>query len=94
MPYRARVYWSNEDDCYIAEAMDLEHCAAHGDSPDDALSELRIAMHGWLESCRKWGDPIPPETPVEDVFPSSESNCIYLTPTASTARKGATWDVP
>jgi predicted RNase H-like HicB family nuclease len=46
--YAIIVYWSDEDALWIAEAPDLEPCAAHGRTPEEAVAELRVAMEGWL----------------------------------------------
>jgi predicted RNase H-like HicB family nuclease len=53
------VYWSDEDAVWIAEAPDLEPCAAHGNTPEQAVAELRVAMDLWLEVARETGQPIP-----------------------------------
>ena len=57
--YAIIVYWSDEDAVWIAEAPDLDPCAAHGDTPEQALAELRIAMELWLEVARERGLPVP-----------------------------------
>jgi predicted RNase H-like HicB family nuclease len=57
--YAIIVYWSDEDDVWIAEAPDLEPCAAHGNTPEQAVAELRVAMDLWLEVAREKGQPIP-----------------------------------
>jgi predicted RNase H-like HicB family nuclease len=50
---------SDEDGVWIAEAPDLKPCAAHGDTPEQAISELRTAMALWLEVAREEGWPLP-----------------------------------
>ena len=57
--YAIIVYWSNEDAVWIAEAPDLDPCAAHGDTPERALAELRVATELWLEVARERDLPIP-----------------------------------
>jgi predicted RNase H-like HicB family nuclease len=57
--YAIIVYWSDEDAVWIAEAPDLEPCAAHGNTPEQAVAELRVAMDLWLEVARENGQPIP-----------------------------------
>ena len=42
-----------------AEAPDLEPCAAHGDTPEKAVAELRVAMQAWLDVARENDLPIP-----------------------------------
>src|SRR5438874_13519252 len=41
--YAIIVFWSDADEAWIAEAPDLEPCAAHGDTPEKAVAELRVA---------------------------------------------------
>jgi predicted RNase H-like HicB family nuclease len=57
--YHINVFWSDEDDCYIADIPDLRYCSAHGDTPQAALAEVLIAKSLWLEDARETGDPIP-----------------------------------
>jgi predicted RNase H-like HicB family nuclease len=57
--YAIFVYWSDEDAVWIAEAPDLEPCAAHGRTPEQAVAELRVAMDLWLEVAQATGRPIP-----------------------------------
>jgi len=47
------------DAVWIADAPDLDPCAAHGDTPEQALAELRMAMELWLEVARERGLPVP-----------------------------------
>jgi predicted RNase H-like HicB family nuclease len=57
--YAIIVYWSDEDAVWIAEAPDLDPCAAHGSTPEQAVAELRVAIELWLEVARATGEPIP-----------------------------------
>ena len=57
--YAVIVYWSEEDAVWIAEAPDLEPCAAHGHTREEAVTELEVAMQGWLDVARANGLPIP-----------------------------------
>lgn len=58
--YAINVFFSDEDDCYIANIPDLEFCSAWGNSPEEALHELMIAKELWLDAARERGKPIPP----------------------------------
>ncbi len=57
--YEVIIYWSKEDDAYIAEVPQLAGCAAHGDSQEEALRNAQEAISLWLETAREFGDPIP-----------------------------------
>lgn len=57
--YEVIIYWSKEDDAYIAEVPQLAGCAAHGDSQEEALRNAQDAIGLWIETAREFGDPIP-----------------------------------
>jgi predicted RNase H-like HicB family nuclease len=57
--YAIIVYWSDEDAIWIAEAPDLKPCAAQGNTPEQAVAELRVAMDLWLEVAGEKGQSIP-----------------------------------
>ena len=60
--YQILIYYSNEDECYVASIPDLEGCMAHGDTAEDAAKEIQIAGKMWLESVRRHGGMIPEPT--------------------------------
>jgi predicted RNase H-like HicB family nuclease len=53
------VFWSEDDETYIADVPDLKYCSAHGPTPEVALREVRIAMKAWLDAARELSKPIP-----------------------------------
>ena len=53
------IYWSNEDQVFIAEVPELSGCMAHGDSPELALTNATQAMQLWIDTAKEFGDPIP-----------------------------------
>lgn len=57
--YHINLFWSAEDDCWIADIPDLRFCSAHGESPDEALREVIAAKEAWLASARAHKQPIP-----------------------------------
>ena len=60
--YHINVFWSDEDESYVADIPDLFPCAATGDSPEEALAEVLVAREAWLETAREQGLPIPEPT--------------------------------
>lgn len=58
-PYCIEVYWSAEDDAWIADVPDLSCCTAPGPTPHDAVAEVEVAMEAWLEAARSDGRPVP-----------------------------------
>ncbi|MEO5937763.1 MAG: type II toxin-antitoxin system HicB family antitoxin [Sphingomonas sp.] len=57
--YHINLFWSDEDDCWIADVPDLRFCTTHGDSPTTALANVRDAINGWLEVARDQNFDIP-----------------------------------
>lgn len=57
--YEVIIFWSKEDQAFIAEAPELSGCMAHGESHEQALANLRDAMVLWIESSRAVGDAAP-----------------------------------
>ena len=50
----------DEDGMYVAECPTLPGCVSQGKTRDDALTNIKDAIHGYLESLKKHNDPIPP----------------------------------
>ena len=59
LKYEVIIYWSDEDDLYVAEAPELPGCAAHGDTYDEALQNIRDAMSLWLDVAHEFGNHVP-----------------------------------
>ena len=57
--YEIIIYWSNEAGVYVAQALELPGCMAHGDTQEAALENIGQAVDLWLETAREFGDPIP-----------------------------------
>jgi predicted RNase H-like HicB family nuclease len=57
--YHINIFYSEEDEGYIADIPDLKYCSAFGETPEEALRELQIAKTAWLEAARAEGKPIP-----------------------------------
>jgi predicted RNase H-like HicB family nuclease len=57
--YEVIIYWSDDDQAFVAEVPELPGCMAHGDSPDAALSSCQTAMDLWIETAREFGRSIP-----------------------------------
>lgn len=51
--YGIAIFWSEEDDQWIAIVPDLRGCSASGDTPEEALQEIKVAKDLWLESTRE-----------------------------------------
>jgi predicted RNase H-like HicB family nuclease len=50
--YHINIFYSDEDEGYIADIPDLHLCSAFCKTPDEALAEVMIAKKAWLASAR------------------------------------------
>ena len=57
--YEVILYWSNEDQAFVAEVPELPGCVAHGDSQEAALRHVNDAMQLWIDTAREFGDSVP-----------------------------------
>ena len=57
--YEITIYWSNEDQVFIAEAPELPGCIAHGDAQESAFTHAHEAIQLWIGTAKEFGRPIP-----------------------------------
>ncbi len=57
--YEIIIHWSNEDNIFVAEVPELPGCMAHGKDYDNALFHIKEAIELWIDTAKKYGDPIP-----------------------------------
>ena len=57
--YHVNLFYSDEDEGYIADIPDLKNCSAFGETPEKALREVLKAKSAWLEAAKANGKPIP-----------------------------------
>ncbi|MBD2665471.1 hypothetical protein B6N60_04387 [Richelia sinica FACHB-800] len=60
--YEITIYWSEEDQAFIAEVPDLPGCAADGETYQEALQNIEIIMQEWIETAQELGRKIPEPT--------------------------------
>jgi len=53
--YEVILYWSREDDAFIAEVPKLPGCAADGATRQEALANAEIVIEEWIETARQLG---------------------------------------
>ena len=58
MKYEVIIYWSEEDQAFIAEVPELPGCAADGENYQDSLQNLEIIMQEWIETANALGRPV------------------------------------
>ena len=59
LKYEVIIYWSDEDDAFIADVPELPGCSAHGPTQEDALGSAQDAIRLWIDTAKEFGDPIP-----------------------------------
>jgi predicted RNase H-like HicB family nuclease len=57
--YETIIYWSEEDQVYLAEVPELPGCMAHGASYESALANAMEAIALWIDTAQEFGDPVP-----------------------------------
>lgn len=57
--YEIIIYWSEEDQAFIAEVPELAGCAADGVTYQEALAQAEVVIEEWIETATQMGRPIP-----------------------------------
>jgi len=57
--YQVIIYWSEEDQAFIAEAPELPGCMADGSTRSKALANAEVIIREWLETAHELGRPAP-----------------------------------
>jgi predicted RNase H-like HicB family nuclease len=57
--YGIILYWSEEDQAFIAEVPELPGCAADGPTRQEALTNAEMVIEEWIETATGLGRPIP-----------------------------------
>ena len=57
--YEVIIYWSQDDEAFIAEVPELAGCAADGASYQEALANVEIVIQEWIETAKEIGRAIP-----------------------------------
>jgi len=57
--YEIIIYWSDIDNCYIAEVPELAGCMSDGTTYNDCLTNLEIVIDEWIETAKELGRAVP-----------------------------------
>jgi len=57
--YEIIIFWSKEDNCFIAEVPELSGCMADGDTYQSALKNVETIIQEWIEVAKELGRSIP-----------------------------------
>lgn len=57
--YEVIIYWSEEDQAFIAEVPELPGCAADGETYQKAVTNVETVIQEWIQTAQDLGRPIP-----------------------------------
>jgi predicted RNase H-like HicB family nuclease len=57
--YEIILYWSQQDEAFIAEVPELPGCAADGATYQEAVANVEVVIREWIETARELGRPVP-----------------------------------
>lgn len=57
--YEIIIYWSQDDNAYIAEVPELAGCMADGQTPSEVVKNVEKVIQEWIETATELGRPIP-----------------------------------
>lgn len=57
--YEVIIYWSEEDNAFIAEVPELSGCMADGTTYAEAVANVEVIIDEWMETARELGREIP-----------------------------------
>lgn len=57
--YEIIIFWSDEDQAFVADVPELSGCMAHGGSHEAALSNAQDAIALWIDTASEDGRQVP-----------------------------------
>lgn len=57
--YEVIIYWSEEDQSFLAEVPELPGCMADGASYQEVLKNVEGIIQEWIDTARELGRPVP-----------------------------------
>ncbi len=57
--YEIIIYWSEEDEAFVAEVPELAGCMADGATYQEALANTEVVIQEWIDTARELGRPVP-----------------------------------
>jgi len=70
LPYTIQMQRRNDGngEYYFVKVLELDGCMSDGETPEEALQNIREAMEGWLQVKLDHGDPIPEPVPNDEEY--------------------------
>ena len=66
--YDVNILRSDQESTYVAAVPDLPGCSALGETYDDALREVQIAMALWIDTTEDFGEPLAAPAPALELL--------------------------
>lgn len=57
--YEIIIYWSHEDESFIAEVPELPGCMADGSTYKEAVNNVETVIQEWIDTAKELGRSIP-----------------------------------
>jgi predicted RNase H-like HicB family nuclease len=57
--YEVIIYWSNDDNSFVAEVPELPGCMADGETQEEALANVSFTIEQWIETAKELKRAIP-----------------------------------
>lgn len=57
--YEVIIYWSADDEVFIAEVPELPGCAADGPTYEETITNVRVVISEWIDTAQELGRAIP-----------------------------------
>ncbi|GAQ95149.1 predicted nuclease of the RNAse H fold, HicB family [Thermodesulfovibrio aggregans] len=57
--YEIIIYWSEEDEAFIAEVPELPGCMADSKTYEEAVNNVKVVIEEWIETAKSLGREIP-----------------------------------
>ena len=57
--YEIIIFWSEEDNAYVAEVPELPGCMADGTTHKEVLENVERIITEWIETAKEMGRPVP-----------------------------------
>ncbi len=65
--YSVHIFWSDDDQAYLADIQELPGCVSDGATPEEALQNAREMAKEWIETAKADNRPVPPPRTLGDI---------------------------
>ncbi len=71
--YAITLKWSDQDHAWVALVPELPGCMADGETPEEAVSEVRKSIQDWIEEAQRVQYPVPVPLPsIDNIIKAGE----------------------